>query len=156
MIPRLVTKVLCFGITFEQLFKLVIGFPQIRHLFEGFNPMFRKPSDFIVSQHVGTFRALKIAPPRIQDLFEHRIHLGILVNGESGRRSHSPIENGVDGHTDQTDRVSSVGPCGRSGNNVVEDREHVVKVSDLVVFSTWIFEILFAFWDLGAGMSQES
>jgi hypothetical protein len=141
------------GITLEQLLKLVTRLPQIRHFFNRLDPMLREPPSLITAQHLCTLRTLQVRTPRIQYLFQHLIHLRILVYCESCGCAHSPVEDRVDRDTDEADGVSGVGPCGSRRYDMVEDLEHVVKVSKAGVFAGGIFEVLFALRDLKESVS---
>jgi hypothetical protein len=136
------------GIALEQLLKLVTRLPQIRHLLNSLDPMLREPPSLVTAQHLCTLRTLQIRTPRIQYLFQHLIHLRILVYCESCGCAHSPVEDRVDGDANEADGVSGVGPCGGRRYDMVEDLEHVVKVSETGVFARGVFEVLFALRDL--------
>jgi hypothetical protein len=76
------------------------------------------------------------------------IDLRILEDGKTTLGAHRPVEQGIDGHADESRLVSSVGPlrCGRQ--DVVETGEHVIKVSDLLLLAHRVCQVLFGVWNL--------
>ena len=154
VIPRLVPHMLRLRITFKQLVEPVIRLADICDLFECRDTVLREPSNSVVTQHRGALLAFQIGTPLIEYLLEKTVDLRVLVDGKSGGCAHSPVQDGVNRYTDQADRMSSVCPCRRSGDNVIEYGKHVVKVPNLFILSRGIGEVFFAFRDLNAMMSQ--
>lgn len=140
--------VFCLGITNEQLVELVIRLPDIGDLFQTLDPMLGEPSNLVILQHTATRFTLQVISPRIKYLLDHLVHVRILEDGETGTSSHRPIENGVDWYTDEADGVTGVSPCGCGCQNVVEDGEEVIEVSDCGFFACWVSEVLLAMGNL--------
>lgn len=65
----------------------------------------------------------------------HLVDLRILEDRETCSRSHRPIQDSIDWNSDQTLAVPRVGPFGRGGEDVIDEGEEVVEVTDGRVFA---------------------
>lgn len=136
--------VLCLGITHKQLFKLVIRLPDIGDLFQTLDSMFGEPPNLVILQHTATRFTLQVIPPRIKNLLDHLVDIRILEDRKTSTSSHRPIEDRVDGDTDESNGMTCVGPCRCDGEDVVEDGEEVVEITDLGLFACRVREVLLA------------
>lgn len=71
--------------------------------------------------------------PLVQYLLQHSVHVRVQEGGVAARRGHGVVEDGAHGHAHHADVLGGVGPLGGAGEDVVEDRQHVAVVADLLV-----------------------
>ena len=131
VVPGGVAVGLVGGVGDEHLIEGVVCFPDIgdsREVLEGCGT---EPVELFGSQDVGGVGGLQERTPIVEDLLDHLVDFGVNERCESTRCTHWPVEDGVDGESDETHAVLSlaVGWCG--ADEVVQHAQHVLVVADL-------------------------
>lgn len=153
IVPRLVPMMLGLRITvkefLERLF-LKTALAHIGDLDETLLPALPEPSLFPLSQNPRALLGGQELVPSVEHLFEHLVDLRVLEDHVPSPGGHGPVEEGVDGDSDEADRVTGVRPRGGGTEDVVEHGEEVREVADLRGVTGRVLEVRFGMGDLRA------
>lgn len=81
------------------------------------------------------------------------VDFGVLERGKASTSSHRPVEQCIDGNTDQSNRVPGVRPPRSGGQDVVDQTEQVVEIADSRILARRVMEVWLGVWDLGSALS---
>ena len=85
----------------------------------------------LLAQDVRRIRRLQERTPDVQDLLDHVVDLGVEVGHKATGRAHGPVEDGVDGQSDETHAILPLTVRRGRHEDVVERLQHVLVVADL-------------------------
>ena len=94
---------------------------------------FAEPVTRLLAQDVGRIRRLQECTPDVQDLLDHVVDLGVEVGHIATGRTHGPVEDGVDGQSDEAHAVLPLAIRRGRHEDVVQRLQHVTVVADLWV-----------------------
>lgn len=87
----------------------------------------------LLAQDVSRVWRLQECTPDVQDLLDHMVDLGVEVGHKTTRRAHRPVEDGVDGQSDEAHAVLPLTVRRGRHEDVVQRLQHVTVVADLWV-----------------------
>lgn len=93
---------------------------------------FAEPALLAGAKDFGGFGRLEELAPYVENLLQHGVDFGVDEGGISGWCAHWVVENGAHGHADHADVGSGVSPLRSGGEDVVEDFQEMVVVTDLL------------------------
>ena len=153
IVPRLVPVMLGFRVTVEELLErlfLKTALSDVGDLDETLLPALPEPSLFPLTQDPRALLGGQELVPSVQDLFDHLVDLRVLEDHVPSPGSHGPVEEGVNGDSDEADRVTGVRPRGGGTEDVVQHGEQVREIADLRGVAGRILEVGFRMRDLRA------
>jgi hypothetical protein len=153
IVPGLVPVMLGFRITVEELLErlfLKTALSDVGDLDETLLPALTEPSFFPLAQDPRALFGGQELVPSIEDLFDHLVDLRVLEDHVPSSGGHGPVEEGVDGDSDEADRVTGVRPRGGGTEDVVQHGEEVREVTDLRGVTGRVLEVGFGMGDLRA------
>jgi hypothetical protein len=153
IVPGLVPVMLGFRITVEELLErlfLKTALSDVGDLDETLLPALTEPSFFPLAQDPRALFGGQELVPSVEDLFEHLVDLRVLEDHVPGPGGHGPVEEGVDGHSDEADGVAGVRPRGGGTEDMVQHGEQVREVTDLRGVTGRVLEVGFRMGDLQA------
>jgi len=136
VVPRSVTVVLLAGVTDEEVLELVVGLVRSvgnRHHVRSSG--LAEPAGLALVEHTSGLGRHEELAPLVEDLLEHLVDLGVEEGGVARRSGHGVVQNGAHWHTNHTDCLSRIGPDRCRAEDVVEDLEHVLVVTNLLASS---------------------
>lgn len=133
VVPRGVTVVLLAWVTDEKVLELVIGL--VWGVGDGHHvtlSSLSEPTGLALVKNTGRCWLEQELAPFVENLLEHLVDIWVEEGSVTGRSGHWVVENGTHWHTDHTDCLSRVGPDWSRTEDVVQNLEHVVVVTDLL------------------------